>query len=1219
MKSHELNFILLILFIAKINFSYAQFQCGTTIQNFEKTAQKEHLNKWRELEEYTRLYKKSGIRSNQIYEVPIVFHIVMEDPFSIDNTTIQEQLNRLNLDFRAKNSDTSSVPEPFKEFIGDSKIEFRMASVGQNCDGIIRKITNKDCFDIDLNDIKSSQSGGSDPIDPEHILNFWVGNICPSTEGQTIGYSQFPGGDPMTDGVVVLPEVFGQGVVFGDPHNLGRIGVHEVGHYFNLIHIWGDDTSQSNQCAGSDFCDDTPNQEIYHFGCLQFPKISCDNGPHGDMFMNFMDYTDDSCKKMFTKDQIIRMQSALLTMRSNLLIQGPQEFCCELKDKVPILSAENCTNPCGTNYLNLDLYHVGNIPQGAQLIWSTDSDPVNGIDPIIEDNVYQSGNYYAYYYVETTSCFSQHSSLLTVVINDLSPGNDKIIQTDTTFNSDYLFNNNLIVENNATLQMELATFKFVATTGIIVKNGGKLIVKFAKMDACDPSQSWDGLKIEPGGYFETNNSELYNANIGVYATGNSTIKISELSITGKNKTTGVGFRLDGNVNAEIIYGLHISYYHTAIYTSNSNKLYEFNHGNLFYNTFGIKSKNSPLMINDYGIEFTKHGIDLSSSPFSSINGSFIRVEDQGISIFQCSNTIIKGNLIDNMESLNTWPAILLIASDNCSVINNPQISSANNGISSFGSSYTRIDGNFIETQFNSNTQLAGGPVNLAFGNNNLISNNFIEGTNSEFCIHTTWNNGSTIENNNITANGLSNFYRTAAIKQTGNLDETLKANYIDNVDYATGILVQNSSGGKYNCNDVFSSNEGLDIYYGSDEQWITANTIDATLNDLAVRSMIGEQATRNLNDVMVSNNGNEFVGGYTMAIQEVVDESRFPVNGENPYHMPKHPTPSSGWFSPNEIVPFEDCDGVIIGPDWLMFNNDPNKICSYWNYLKSIQTTKPELFFVKLFHLLKYAKTKHNFTLPNCIKFDAIFQALCGVNKLVDISVALSKIGEYNANTTNVQALQTQYNNEASDEGKAVVRNQMTIEMASLIPLFNNEALTDSIRLDSLKNELNSINCPYAILNKWKEILKIYINFIRKGKVDVNDKVELESYSSDCSDLYGEAIHLARSMANTYTNSYYDEYDGCLQRSEPRLTSKDQFTLMVAPNPTTGKISIILPANFEGKILVYDLNGRIIKTNENIKASIEFLDISYENDGLYILRVIGADGKSSEHKVLLIK
>lgn len=1206
--------------VAKINFSYAQFPCGTTIQNFEKTANNKHITKWRELEEFTRLYKESGIRSSQIYEVPIVFHIVMEDPFSIDNATIEEQLNRLNQDFRAKNPDTSSVPEPFKEFIGDSQIEFRMASVGQNCDGIVRKVTTETCFDYPTDAIKSSQSGGSDPIDPEHILNFWVGNICPSTEGQYTGYSQFPGGDPMTDGVVIIPGVFGQGTGFGDPHNLGRVGVHEVGHYFNLIHIWGDDASQSNQCSGSDFCDDTPNQKIYNFGCLQFPKISCDNGPHGDMFMNYMDYTDDSCQKMFTKDQVIRMQVALLSSRSNLLIQGPQEFCCELKDKEPALNTEYCTNPCGTNFLNLDFYHIGNIPQGTQLVWSSDGNPIDGVDPIIEDIVYQSGNYYAYYYVESSSCFSQPSSMLVVEINNLSPGSDQIIQTNTTFNSDYLFTNNLIVENNATLQLELATFKFVETTGVIVKNGGKLIVKFAKIDACDPNQSWAGLKIEPGGYFETNNSELNNATIGVYAKDNSTIKITELEIYGKNTSTGVGFTLDGNVNAEIISGLYVSYYHTGIYTTNSSRLYEFNHGNLFYNTFGIRSMNSPLMINDYGIEFTKHGIDISSSPFSSIYNCFIRVEDQGISIFQSSNTVIEGNLIDNMENLNTWPAIVLIASDNCSVINNPQISSATNGVSLFGSSYARIDGNFIETKFNSNTQLAGGPVNLAFGSYNMISNNYIEGTNSEFCINTTWNTGSTIENNNITANGLGNFFRTAAIKQTGNLDETVSANYVDNIDYATGVLVQNSSGGKYDCNDIYSGNEGLDIYYASDEQWITANTIAANTNDIAIRSLIGEQATRNVNNgVMISNNGNEFVGGYTMAIQEVVDESRFPVNGENTYHMPKHPTPSSGWFVPNEVVPFANCDTVFIGPDWLIFNNNPNKICAYWNYLKSIQITKPELFFVKLLHLLKYSKTKHNFTLPNCIKFDPTFQALCGVTKLVDISVALSKIGEHNINTSYVQALQTHYNNETTDERKSAVRNQMAIEMVSLIPQFINEALNDSIRLDSLKNELNTINCTSVIVNMWKEILKIYVTFIRKGKVDENDKAALESYSSDCSDLYGEAIHLARAMANTYTNNYYETYDGCLQQSEPRLTSKEQSNVSISPNPTLGIVSISLPSNFEGKLLVYDMKGRLVQSNENIKTNLKALDISNENAGIYIFRVVATDGTSSEQKVILIK
>jgi hypothetical protein len=73
-----------------------------------------------------------------------------------------------------------------------------------------------------------------------------------------------------------------------------------VGHWLNLRHIWGDAN------CGSDLVNDTPTQQTSNYGCPAFPKVSCSNGPNGDMFMNYMDYTDDACMNMFTSGQTAR-------------------------------------------------------------------------------------------------------------------------------------------------------------------------------------------------------------------------------------------------------------------------------------------------------------------------------------------------------------------------------------------------------------------------------------------------------------------------------------------------------------------------------------------------------------------------------------------------------------------------------------------------------------------------------------------------------------------------------------------------------------------------------------------------------------------------------------------------------------------------------------------------------------------------------------------------
>ena len=148
-------------------------------------------------------------------------------------------------------------------------------------------------------------------------MNLWVCKLG----GGLLGYAQFPGGKAATDGVVITFTGFGTIGTAKSPYNLGRSATHEIGHWLNLRHIWGDDGSK---CTGSDLVDDTPNQAGQHFGCPKFPLVSCSNGPNGDMFVNYMDYTDDRCMFMFTNGQKSRMYATLVTggSRHSVTISG---------------------------------------------------------------------------------------------------------------------------------------------------------------------------------------------------------------------------------------------------------------------------------------------------------------------------------------------------------------------------------------------------------------------------------------------------------------------------------------------------------------------------------------------------------------------------------------------------------------------------------------------------------------------------------------------------------------------------------------------------------------------------------------------------------------------------------------------------------------------------------------------------------------------------------
>ena len=244
------------------------------------------------------------LQKSKIVTIKTVVHVVYNtDEQNISMAQIKSQIKAMNNDFRAKNTDRSQTPGPWKGLITDSRIQFSLAQV-------TRTKTSKSSFTHD-DGVKQSSTGGIDAVDPKTHLNVWV---CP-LGGGLLGYAQFPGGPIDTDGVVITYKGFGTSGTAEVPFNKGRTATHEVGHYLNLRHIWGD----TPDCSGSDLAADTPNCAGPNFGTPTFPVVTCNNGPNGDMFMNYMDYVDDAAMFMFTTQQVLRMRTALETARAGLL------------------------------------------------------------------------------------------------------------------------------------------------------------------------------------------------------------------------------------------------------------------------------------------------------------------------------------------------------------------------------------------------------------------------------------------------------------------------------------------------------------------------------------------------------------------------------------------------------------------------------------------------------------------------------------------------------------------------------------------------------------------------------------------------------------------------------------------------------------------------------------------------------------------------------------
>ena len=202
------------------------------------------------IEQASREYESDTTRARAdfpIITIPVVVHVVFNnDTENISDEQINSQIRILNEDYRATNSDIDSVPDPFKPLVADAKIEFELATrdpEGNPTSGITRTYTNKTFFNVGDDEVKFTSTGGKDAWPSDRYLNMWVCSNLVSRGMTILGYAQFPGGPSATDGVAMGNNFFGDIGTASPPFNRGRTATHEVGHWLNLRHIWGDEQS----------------------------------------------------------------------------------------------------------------------------------------------------------------------------------------------------------------------------------------------------------------------------------------------------------------------------------------------------------------------------------------------------------------------------------------------------------------------------------------------------------------------------------------------------------------------------------------------------------------------------------------------------------------------------------------------------------------------------------------------------------------------------------------------------------------------------------------------------------------------------------------------------------------------------------------------------------------------------------------------------------------
>ena len=361
-----LKYLLQILTIVACWPSYALAQnqhCATSEKMQEQLTLDAGLAERRaEIETFTQRWVSEhadGASTREVITIPVVVHVVYKTSIqNISDNQIQSQIDVLNEDYRALNTDVGGVPTIWSNRIADCEIEFQLATCDPNgfwTSGITRTettVTNWQGSD----DVKVTAAGGHDPWPSSDYLNIWVCNIGSGL----LGYAYQPGINPLLDGVVIGYPYFGR-PSSSSTYDLGRTATHEIGHWLNLDHLWGPVAINTN-CNADDGVTDTPLQQEPNYGCTAtYPHPSCGGGSNSDMFNNYMDYGNDECLFFFTNGQKSRMRAALNGPRSSILNSNGLNQCPVGIEEYEIQHSLNVYPNPSSDHINIQLDQRDNV------------------------------------------------------------------------------------------------------------------------------------------------------------------------------------------------------------------------------------------------------------------------------------------------------------------------------------------------------------------------------------------------------------------------------------------------------------------------------------------------------------------------------------------------------------------------------------------------------------------------------------------------------------------------------------------------------------------------------------------------------------------------------------------------------------------------------------------------------------------------------------------
>lgn len=260
--------------------------------------------------------RQSNVALNTPLRIPVAVHYPNAGSANASLRTClialaQNQIDILNADYNATNVDLSNwTGGASTRFPGVNygSLNIRMELATRNHPAVSGLSNGEVAVTFGYN------FGGGTDWDPQWAgyLNIVVRNNL----GGTLGYA-YLASDPADGATIVMNNTaFGAtgygctGYMPGAPYNLGRTLTHELGHYFNLRHIWGNGT------CGDDLVADTPQHNTSNGGCPASTHRSTCAGTPLELTMNYMDYTNDVCMYMFTEGQALRQQAHINVIAS---------------------------------------------------------------------------------------------------------------------------------------------------------------------------------------------------------------------------------------------------------------------------------------------------------------------------------------------------------------------------------------------------------------------------------------------------------------------------------------------------------------------------------------------------------------------------------------------------------------------------------------------------------------------------------------------------------------------------------------------------------------------------------------------------------------------------------------------------------------------------------------------------------------------------------------